>query len=52
MDFKADIFVNIEKFKKEIEEKEQLSAFCTDTNSMGAFTNFSREGGGPGRGRG
>ena len=30
MDFKADIFIKIHKFKKEIEEKEQLSTMTTD----------------------
>ena len=42
MDFKADIFVNIEKFKKDIEEKEQLSAMRTDTSTLGAFTSSNR----------
>ena len=30
MDFKADTFVKIDKFKKEIEEKDQLSTMTTD----------------------
>ena len=32
MDFKSDILVNIPKFRREIEEREQLSAMRTDTH--------------------
>lgn len=52
MDFKADIFVNINKFKKEIDEKEQLSALRTDSTTLGAFNTFNRGGAGGGMNHG